>query len=298
MSSNPYAVWSHEDWVRHYAGPRLQSLGPRAEVGSVWDPEGRRLPGEAVHYATGLRVVMPEDVRLAKLRLDVKHKSVEEDVMRCASLPEPERRAFGVQVQAWRTFFCGGQPGCAEPAVSFSQLGTQMDEVERFERQLYEWQRRLSVKCTMTLPIEKVATEEEKTAASIKPVLMLAAAAAGLYFFGPTIHKELFAPAVIRRDLVDERRRKAMESGDDESHIDSGKGLAPDLAAKTSRLLGEAAHQAGRAVGDITKLTKVAAKSVRRGVAKVESWTAEHAPKGDMRALPDHDEDSEHEFED
>lgn len=299
MPPNPYVVWSHEDWVRHYAGPRLQSLGPRAEVGSVWDPEGRRLPGEAVRYATGLRVVTPEDVKQAKLRLDGKYKSVEEDVMGCASLGEPERRAFAVQVRTWRTFFCGGQPGCAEPAVSYGQLGTQMDEVERYDKQLYDWQRKLSAKCTLSLPVEKVATEEERTAASIKPALMFGAAAAALYFFGPTIHKELFAPAVVRRDLVDERRRRSVEAGDDEPHIDSGHGLAPDLAEKASRLLGETAHQAGRAVGEISKLTRDAAKGVRRGALRVERWAEEHTPKkaGNMRALPEHD-DSEHEYDD
>jgi hypothetical protein len=169
-----------------------------------------------------------------------------------------------------------------------------MDEVEHFERQLYDWQKKLSGKCTMSLPVEKTMTEEEKTAASIKPVLLVGAAAAALYFFGPTIHKELFAPAVVRRDLMEERRRKAMESGDDEHVIDSKAGaLGPDLAAKVSLLLGETAHTAGRAVGDINKLARVAARSVRRGVKHVENWaeSVEQGVKGDMRALPAHEKD-------
>jgi hypothetical protein len=41
----PYDHWSAHDWVAHYAGPAFHPH--RAEVGSIWDDQGRRLPGYA-----------------------------------------------------------------------------------------------------------------------------------------------------------------------------------------------------------------------------------------------------------
>ncbi len=45
MHTIPYDHWSAHDWVAHYAGPAFHPH--HAEVGSIWDAHGRRLPGYA-----------------------------------------------------------------------------------------------------------------------------------------------------------------------------------------------------------------------------------------------------------
>lgn len=43
MAAIHFEHWSAQDWVAHYAGPQFDPN--RAEVGSIWDAYGRRLPG-------------------------------------------------------------------------------------------------------------------------------------------------------------------------------------------------------------------------------------------------------------
>jgi len=44
----PFTHWSVQDWVAHYAGPTFDPT--QAEAGSVWDHQGRRMPGHPGHH--------------------------------------------------------------------------------------------------------------------------------------------------------------------------------------------------------------------------------------------------------
>jgi hypothetical protein len=244
-----FETWTADDWVRHYAGPRWSG---RSEPGSAWDEHGRRVPGETVRYASGLAVVTPDDVRQAKKRLDVRYRSVTADVEDCKGMGDDERRSFHEQLHAWRTFYCGSVADCVEPHVEVFGLGAQMDQIEHYDQQLYDWQHRIAQHCHSAQPGVRPETEEERAAKRMKPALILGAIAGALFFIGPSVRRELFGPVMIRKDLVAARRQRAHDMGDADVAINTeGKALGSDLAAKVSDALQLTAHAAGRAVGTI-----------------------------------------------
>jgi len=260
-----YESWSAEDWMRHYAGPRF---GPRSEVGSVWDEQGRRLPSEIVRYETGARIVMPEDVRQAKMRLDARYRSVEADVFDCIALDQAERRAFVLDMQAWRTFFCGTSAQCTEPKVGLIGIGAEMDQVQHYEKRLYEWQQKLKKKCSLGAPMSKPVEERS----NLVPLLVAGGLAFAAYRFGPAIRRELFAPAVIQKDLVEKRRQRAKEV--DENVAIEGKSRDAEIAERAGTTLGDAARTAGRVVGKATKLVNKATHSVEERFRQIADKAA------------------------
>jgi hypothetical protein len=224
-----FARWTTDDWVRHYTGPRWSG---RAEVGSAWDEQGRRIPGERVRCGAELVILTTSDVRDAKADLDVDYGKLADDMAACNLLDEAEREEFDGHLRAWRSFYCGGAPdGRREPHVEVVALGAQMNEVDRFAWQLRDWRERLA---------EHYAagdTEEQRADKRRQPVLILAAVAAGFYFFGPSVHRELFSPVMIRKNLVERRRQAAIDMGESDVAFDSGKGIGADLALKVNDAL-------------------------------------------------------------
>ena len=185
---HPYARWSHEDWLRHYAGPRLNPA--TAEKGSVWDPLGRRLPGVAQQYATGLRLLYPwgDDIPQEKIRVDGRFKSVLGDVASCQTLSPAERQAFQALYDTWRRFFCNSASvNCSKPDWSHFALGSQMDQIEKWEARLFEWQQKLQGRCALSAPANKPQTEydrEREGLGNMKDIAKYGAIAAA-YLLGP-----------------------------------------------------------------------------------------------------------------
>ncbi len=224
-----FGSWTNEDWVRHYAGPRWSG---RAEPGSAWDTQGRRIPGEMVRYGHETRVMTTGDVFDAKSALDARYGKLADEMAACNMLDAAEREAFDAHVAAWRAFFCGGIPdGRREPHVEVVGLAAQMNAVDRFEHHLHVWHERLA---------EHYAsgdTEQERIEKRRRPALILAAIAGAVYFFGPPLRRELFSPVMIHKDLVERRRQMARDMGEPDVALDSGKGLGADLAAKVGDVL-------------------------------------------------------------
>ena len=224
-----FAAWTADDWMRHYAGPRWSG---RADPGSAWDAQGRRVPGEMVRVGAERAILMVADVREAKAQLDQRYGKLADEMAACNMLDQAERDAFDAHVSEWRTFFCGGAPdGRREPHVEVVGLAAQMNQVDRFEHVLKVWSGRLAEH------YKTGETEEDRAEKRRKPALILGAIAGFLYFFGPPLHRELFGPVVIHKDSVARRRQKAQDSGDMDVAIDGGKGIGPDLAAKVNDAL-------------------------------------------------------------
>jgi hypothetical protein len=224
-----FAAWTGDDWVNHYAGPRWSG---RADPGSAWDEQGRRIPGERVKVGAESTILMVADVREAKAALDQRYGKLADEMASCTLLDQAEREAFDVHAAAWRSFFCGGSPdGRYEPHVEVVGLAAQMNEVDRFEHVLKVWSARLAEH------YQTGETEEDRADKRRKPALILAALAGFAYFFGPPLHRELFGPVVIHKDLVARRRQRAHESGDLDDVAIEGKGIGADLAAKVNGVL-------------------------------------------------------------
>jgi hypothetical protein len=224
-----FAAWTTDDWVRHYAGPRWSG---RADPGSAWDAQGRRVPGEMVRIGGERTILMVADVREAKAQLDQRFGKLADEMAACNMLDQAEREAFDAHVAEWRTFFCGGAPdGRREPHVEVVGLAAQMNQVDRFEHVRRVWAERLAEH------YKTGETEEDRAEKRRKPALILAAIAGFLYFFGPPLHRELFGPVVIHKDLVARRRQKALDSGDLDVALETGKGIGADLAAKVNDVL-------------------------------------------------------------
>ena len=225
-----FGIWTAEDWVRHYAGPRWSG---RAEPGSTWDEQGRRVPGETV-LCSGQRVILTaSDVREAKMELDGRFGKLADAMAASRMLDQAEREEFDELVVAWRTFFCGGVPdGRPEPQVEGVGLSLQMNTVDQFDRALRVWRQRLAART------ERGETQEDRQEKQRRPVLVLAALAGAFYFFGP-LRRELVYPVTIRSDLVERRRQQAERMDDSDAAIDtSGGGVGADLAAKVNDALG------------------------------------------------------------
>ena len=224
-----FGSWTVDDWVRHYAGPRWSG---RAEPGSAWDAEGRRVPGEMVRVAGQPMVLTAGEVIDRKADLDARYGRLADEMAACTLLDEAEREAFDGLVGMWRGFFCGGQPdGRREPHVEVVGIAAQMNDCDRYECELAWWQERLA---------EHRASgenEEDRAEKKRKPVLIAAAALGALYFFGPSIRRELFSPVVIQKDFIAERRQRALDMGYPDVSIDAGKGMGSDLASQVGDVL-------------------------------------------------------------
>jgi len=265
-----YAAWTGDDWVRHYAGCRWSG---RADPGSAWDEQGRRVPGERVRVGGECTILMVADVRQAKAELDERYGKLADEMAACNLLDQTERDAFDAHVAEWRTFFCGGAPdGRREPHVEVVGLAAQMNQVDRFEHVLKVWSARLAEH------YQTGETEEDRADKRRKPALILAAIAGFFYFFGAPLHRELFGPVVIHKDLVARRRQKAHDSGDMDVALNSGKGIGADLAAKVNDALNLAPY-------------------TERGLIQPEPKQLGPAPAPDVASVFGAEDDSVHEDE-
>jgi len=225
-----YASWTVEDWSRHYAGPRWNG---RAEPGSVWDEQGRPVPGEMVRCGGGIRqVLLPADVRDAKADLDARWAKLYGEVSACQLMDQAERVTFEHDAAAWRSFFCGGvADDRQDPHVEPVGLVGQMNDVDRHEHALAVWRHRLAER------LQAGDTEQERKEKVQRPILMLAAIAGAFYFLGPSLRRELWAPVTIRRDLVEKRRQVARDMGEDDVEIHT-EPIGADLAAQVADAIG------------------------------------------------------------
>jgi hypothetical protein len=171
---NAYTQWTKQDWIRHYAGPQVASAGLISDT----------------------RLLFPwgDDIPQAKIRVDAKYKSVMRDVDACAALSPTDKQAFHAEYDAWRRFFCSSANlDCQKPAWSHFGLGSQMDEIEKWESdRLFLWQQRLQGRCAMTLPAVRpkhLAESARESGASEEKMLKYGAIAIGAvalaYLLGP-----------------------------------------------------------------------------------------------------------------
>jgi hypothetical protein len=110
------------------------------------------------------RFVFAGDVKQAKDRVDAKYQSVNRDMQACSALPAGDRSAWTDAFTAWRKLYCRNDSGtCTAPDASWLNSGGEMDDVERAEKSLYDWQTKLKTKCAVSGPIEKPdATKREE----------------------------------------------------------------------------------------------------------------------------------------
>jgi hypothetical protein len=89
-------------------------------------------------------VVMPDDVRAAKARLDAFARSFQRTVSTCPLLPALTRRAWGDFYQGWRRF--------ADTDASIFHAAAEYDAAERYEEHLLSWQAHLAQYCASAGP--------------------------------------------------------------------------------------------------------------------------------------------------
>jgi len=158
------------------------------------------------------RMVTADDVREAKNRVDTKFQSVARDVKACVGLTDEERAAWNDLVTSWRKLYCLNDSGsCSDPNVSntlaqiivgpfagkYAGSGGEMDDVERYEKLVYEWQQKLNAKkCALSAPIDKPDVirreESEKTSDildTVKVVAIAVVVTAGVVYIVPQIAK-------------------------------------------------------------------------------------------------------------
>jgi hypothetical protein len=174
---NHYAHWSHEDWLRHYAEPRFH---PPAEG--------------AGGLISDTRLLFPwnKDIPEAKLRVDAKFKALIADVDACQTVTPAERQAFHSQYDVWRQYFCGGSKPCTEPSWSVFGLGSQMDEIEKWEVRAHDWQERFQGRCALSAPTVRPVPLADRareggasTESLVKYGAIAVAAVAAAYLLGP-----------------------------------------------------------------------------------------------------------------
>lgn len=141
------------------------------------------------------RWVYPDDVREAKRRVDAKFTSVHTDIQTCTALSSAEKSAFEDLYVSWRKLYCRSEDtSCKDPDVSIWGLGGQMDDVERYDKFLYDWQVKVQGQCALSAPVEKpdIVKREESSQRSellgtVKTVAVTAVIVAGIVYFIPII---------------------------------------------------------------------------------------------------------------
>jgi hypothetical protein len=122
--------------------------------GKAVDPFGVGFGSPGDWYYT--RFVYAGDVKEAKNRVDAKYQSVNRDVQACAKLSPGDKTAWTDAFTAWRKLYCNNASGtCTEADTSIFGAGGAMDDVERAEKSLYDWQTKIKTTCTVSGPIEK-----------------------------------------------------------------------------------------------------------------------------------------------
>ena len=119
-------------------------------------------PGESSYT----RFVYSDDVKQAKRRVDAKYQGLNTDVHACAAITDGEKATWNDLFTAWRKLYCrSDSTTCTEPDASIWGAGGQMDDVERYEKNLFDWQSKLATKCAVSAPIVKpdvVKREEDE----------------------------------------------------------------------------------------------------------------------------------------
>jgi hypothetical protein len=99
-------------------------------------------------------LVFPADIIAVQQRLLAAAQGTDESVKACATLDTPTRAS-------WNHFFAAVQQFCAlVPVVllptgvnEVATTGALMDQAEAYEDELFAWQHRLALTCTLTVPL-------------------------------------------------------------------------------------------------------------------------------------------------
>jgi hypothetical protein len=159
------------EWVQHFS-PAIFGHGgcphcgflQNTITGEIYTPSlpcpncghGGALARVAGDAMTGIRVIWPSDIREAKQRVNAEFNAADKDVADCQGISADEKSAWALFVQSWKTFYGDGKES------SIFGLGGQMDDIERYEMQLYEWKKKLEKICSISGPIVRPTPEGEK----------------------------------------------------------------------------------------------------------------------------------------
>ena len=142
-------------------------------------------------YAEGTRLIYPQTIVDNKNRVDAKMRAVNFDVAQCGALDVASRSDWNDFFLAWRKFYCRDDAGlCEEPDYSIWGLGSQMDDIETFEGQLYDWQNKLSGMCKLGEPIgprpRTTADQPDDTSTLVRDVVIGLGILGGIYVISQT----------------------------------------------------------------------------------------------------------------
>lgn len=139
-------------------------------------------------------IIYPADVVNAKNRIQAKMASTLADAKACVALSPADTASFQGFYDAWRKFFCDNDSGVCEVPPSGATLGifglgSQMDDCETWEAQLYTWQQKIAAICTMSEPVvaPPTPTAEKPGPFTMSTGTVVAAAAVGLGLLGLAI---------------------------------------------------------------------------------------------------------------
>ena len=101
------------------------------------------------------KFVLPADVRALKSRLDPTVRSLDTTVTQCTTIEPATASAWADFSRAWRAYF--------NEEDSWLHTAAQMDAGEAYERQIADWQGRLSRPCTLHTPQITPSTSPPET---------------------------------------------------------------------------------------------------------------------------------------
>lgn len=152
-----FRQWSAEDWIRHYAPARPS-------------PSGR--PGATALAETG-RIAYPSVIVDEKNRVEAKFKALLVDVQACKSMSPNEKMTFQAEYNAWRRLYCDdGSGNCAtapEPSFWTLGLGGKLDDIEKWEKRIFDWQQSIASRCTLSMPVVRPVPTAETDIPFLRP---------------------------------------------------------------------------------------------------------------------------------
>ena len=179
---NAYDQWLAADWVQHYTRPQGAATGANPFQ-----------PGGALYT----RIVTPSTLVDAKIRVDTKFRSLLDDAKNCAALTPGERSSLQADFQSWRRLFCDNTNGACATAPTPSWLtvglGGKMDDVETWEKRIFDWQKKLQTKCQLSAPVSQPPNspdgKDSDTSTMIKYIAVAVGLVAVAYTLGPTARR-------------------------------------------------------------------------------------------------------------
>src|SRR5271155_3801577 len=152
-----FRMWSTEDWIRHYAA------SPASSPGLV----------NARSLAEAGRIAYPSVIVDEKNRVEAKFKALLADVQACKSMSPNEKMNFQAEYNAWRRLYCDdGSGNCAtapEPSFFTFGLGGKLDDIEKWEKRIFDWQQSIASRCTLSMPVVRPVPTAETDIPFLRP---------------------------------------------------------------------------------------------------------------------------------